>query len=243
MKKLLLASILIASSVTVNAQWFGSNNQIKGNGNVTTVERNTDDYDAIGVAGSFDVELVAGTEGKITITAEENLIPHIETEVKQGSLQIKTEKGYSLNPSRNNTILITVPFESIDAVSLAGSGDVITKSTIKAEDFKSSLAGSGDLTLDIEANNIKSHLAGSGDVVLRGSTTNFDCSLSGSGDISAKQLKAVNVEVGISGSGDVDVHCDGELKVRVSGSGDVEYYGNPTKEDSKVSGSGDVSRG
>lgn len=242
MKKLFLLCLAVASTATANAQWFG-NEKVKGNGNVTTVERSTDSYDAVGVAGFFDVELIAGKEGKITITAEENLIPHIETEVKNGSLQIKTEKGYDLSTSRNNSILIIVPFESIDAVSLAGSGDVTTKNTIKSKDFKASLAGSGDLTLDIESTSVESHLAGSGDVVLRGNTTDFECALSGSGDISAKQLKAKNVEVSISGSGDVDVHCDGELKVRVSGSGDVEYYGNPTKEDSKVSGSGDVSRG
>ncbi|MEH6705821.1 head GIN domain-containing protein [Galbibacter orientalis] len=242
MKKIILLCIAATSSMAVNAQWFGSEN-VKGNGNVITVERSTENYDAVGVAGFFDVELIAGTEGKITITAEENLIPHIETEVKNGELQIKTEKGYNLSTSRRNSILIIVPFESLDAVSLAGSGDVITKNTIKTNAFKANLAGSGDLTLDVESTSVESHLAGSGDVVLRGSTGDFECALSGSGDISAKQLKAKNVDVSISGSGDVDVHCNGELKVRVSGSGDVEYYGNPTKEDSKVSGSGDVSRG
>lgn len=242
MKKIILLCIAATSSMAVNAQWFGSEN-VKGNGNVTTVERSTESYDAVSVAGFFDVELITGTEGKITITAEENLIPHIETEVKNGELQIKTEKGYNLSTSRRNGILIIVPFENLDAVSLAGSGDVITKNTIKANAFKANLAGSGDLTLDVESISVESHLAGSGDVVLRGSTGDFECALSGSGDISAKQLKAKNVDVSISGSGDVDVHCDGKLKVRVSGSGDVEYYGNPIKEDSKVSGSGDVSRG
>ncbi|QLE02860.1 DUF2807 domain-containing protein [Galbibacter sp. BG1] len=242
MKKLILIGLAIASFSTANAQWWGGK-KVKGNGNEQTIERNVGNYDEVSVSGSFDVDLVSGTEGKLTVTAEENLLPHIVTEVKNGELIIKTEQGFELKPSFNKEILIVVPFESLNAVSLAGSGDVVTKSTIKTENFKADLAGSGDLNVSVESKTVKSRLAGSGDIELSGKTTDFECSLSGSGDIDAKGLKAVNVEASISGSGDIEVHCDGELKARVSGSGDIDYYGNPTKEDSKVSGSGDVSKG
>ena len=30
------------------------------------------------------------------------------------------------------------------------------------------------------------------------------------------------------------------LEARVTGSGDIEYYGNPIKKDTKVTGSGDI---
>ena len=33
------------------------------------------------------------------------------------------------------------------------------------------------------------------------------------------------------------------LEARVTGSGDIEYYGNPIKKDTKVTGSGDISKG
>ena len=33
------------------------------------------------------------------------------------------------------------------------------------------------------------------------------------------------------------------LEARVTGSGDIEYYGNPIKQDTKVTGSGDISKG
>lgn len=242
MKRLILISMALIATLTANAQWFG-NEKVKGNGNVQTLERNTSNYDKVDVAGFFDVELVAGNEGKITISAEENLIPHIITEVRGSKLVIKTEEGYDLRPSHNKEILITVPFESLDAVSLTGSGDIVTKNTIKTDLFEANLTGSGDLQVIVEANSVESDLTGSGDISLSGKTTDFECAISGSGDIHAKELKATNVDASISGSGDIDVYCDGFLKARVSGSGDVDYYGSPEKEDSKVSGSGDISRG
>ncbi|MCM5663110.1 head GIN domain-containing protein [Galbibacter mesophilus] len=242
MKKLITIGLAILSFSALNAQWWGGK-KVKGNGNKTTVERSVGNYSEVSVAGSFDVDLIGGKEGNISISAEENLIKHIITEVKNGELIIKTEEGYELKPSYNKGILVVVPFESLDAVSLSGSGDVVSKSTIKTNNFKTSLTGSGDVTLSVEATSVKSSLVGSGDIELSGKTTDYECSISGSGDIDSKGLKAVNVDASISGSGDIEVHCDGMLRARVSGSGDIDYYGNPTKEDSKVSGSGDISKG
>jgi hypothetical protein len=37
--------------------------------------------------------------------------------------------------------------------------------------------------------------------------------------------------------GDTTIYCSDSLYARVSGSGDIDYKGNPTKKDVKVSGS------
>tara|TARA_R110002012_G_scaffold206357_1_gene376103 strand:+ start:18506 stop:19279 length:774 start_codon:yes stop_codon:yes gene_type:complete len=236
--QLLLLAILLSSAVGC-AQW---GEKISGNGNVVTIERNTSDYDGIACAGPFDYILVAGTEGKLKIEGEENLLKYVITEVKNGQLIVKTENNINLRTSRGNTIKVTIPFKDINQVSLAGSGDLYTKDQINADEFKTDLAGSGDVTLNVIANKIESHLAGSGDITLNGKTTDLEVTISGSGDYSCYGLESQNTEVTISGSGDVQVVSNAFLKVRVSGSGDVTYKGNPTKEDTKVSGSGSVSK-
>lgn len=241
MKKLILLGCAILVCQLTNAQWFGQNN-IKGNGNVIQKKRSTASYDQIKMAGFFDVELVSGTEGSITITGEENLIPHIITEVDGNELIIKTENGYNLQTSKRTGILVQVPFESLDEVSLTGSGNIIGKDVIKSTAFKTKLTGSGDLQLSLDAESVESMLVGSGDIQLQGTTQKVLHQITGSGDIDAFDLKATDAEANISGSGDINLHCDGTLKVRISGSGDVNYVGNPSKEDSKIAGSGDVSR-
>ena len=210
---------------------------------MVTIERSTGDYDAIAVSGWFDVDLVDGNEGDISLKGEENLLEHIITEVKDGKLVIKVEKGMNLKPSSwKEGIHVTVPIESINAVSLSGSGDIVGKKTIQTGRFKTSMSGSGDITLDVDASSIDASMSGSGDINLSGSTTDFDVTISGSGDIKAYELVADNVDATVSGSADIKVTAKESLKARVSGSGDIHYKGNPGKVDTKTSGSGDITK-
>ncbi|MEM1257854.1 MAG: head GIN domain-containing protein [Bacteroidota bacterium] len=239
MKKTITLGLVLCSLIGT-AQWGGK--KIKGNGKVVTIERSVGDYESIASAGWFDVILVDGKEGTITLKGEENLLEYIETEVKNGKLTIKKEKGVNLKSSSwKGGIEVTIPIEEISSVSLAGSGDVISKTTIKTDDFRASLAGSGDVQLSVEVSSFDASLSGSGDMEFDGSATNFKVSVAGSGDVDAFGLTANFVEASVAGSADLNVTANQEIRARVSGSGDITYKGNPTKIDSKASGSGDIS--
>ncbi len=241
--KILRQSVLLLSALLfvslAQAQW--GNNKVKGNGNVTTITRSTSDYDAIKCAGWMDFILVKGEEGKITLEGESNLLEYIITKVENGALIVKVKKGVNLKTSWSKNIKITIPFEDIEKVSLAGSGDLVTKNTIDANDFKVNLAGSGDIDLDINASSIDASVSGSGDINLNGKTTNLSAKVTGSGDFHGFDLESNNTEVKVTGSGGAEVVSNESLKARVTGSGDVEYKGNPKKEDTKVTGSGSIS--
>lgn len=241
MKKITTLAIVMVLAVSCSAQW---GKRIKGNGDEVTVNRSTGDYDGIGVSGWFDVHLVDGKEGELTLSGESNLLEYIVTEVKNGKLVIKTEKGVNLKPSSwNNGIVITVPVESVDAIALSGSGDIVSKTTIKTDNLDTAMSGSGDITLDVDANTVRASMSGSGDITLSGNTQDFDATISGSGDIKAFDMNADNVDATVSGSADIKVTANKMLKARVSGSGDITYRGNPEKIDTKTSGSGDISKG
>ncbi|WP_347053717.1 head GIN domain-containing protein [Flavobacterium olei] len=240
MKKFILPIIYgtLLISLTANAQ-----KKINGNGNVVTETRTTSEYDAIKISGFFDIDLVAGKEGKISITGEQNILSAIIVEVEDDVLKIYTKKGTNLHPSMGKKVEITVPFEKISELSLSGSGDIIAKSPIKSDKFSAKLSGSGDFDLDVVSNSFDLSLNGSGDIKLKGSSDNLVIKLSGSGDIEAANLKSKNATINVSGSGDVNINCSESLMARVSGSGDIKYTGNPEKRDVKVSGSGSIAKG
>lgn len=240
MKKLIQLAVYSVFLVvfTTNAQ----SNKISGNGKTVTENRKTGDYDAIKIGGSFDVNLVAGKEGNITIKGEENLVSAIKVEVEENTLKIYVEKGTQIRKSIGHKIEITIPFEKINAVSLAGSGDITTKDKIKNDKFAVKLAGSGNFKLDIDSNDVEVSVSGSGNVKLKGNTTNLITKLAGSGDINTTELKSKNVDANVSGSGNSRVSCAEKLTARVSGSGNIKYDGNPEKRDVKVSGSGNISK-
>jgi hypothetical protein len=241
MKKLITLTLALGIISSASAQW---GKRIKGNGNVVTIERSVGDYDEVAMAGWFDVELVSGNEGELTLKGESNLLEYIKTEVKNGKLVIKVAKGVNLRPSNwKSGIYVTVPVESINAVSLSGSGDLVGKTTIRTNNFSAAMSGSGDVSLVVEADEVDASLSGSGDINLSGSTTDFTVSVSGSGDIKAYDLEADFVRATVSGSADIRVTANQSIDARVSGSGDIHYRGNPKKIKSKASGSGDITKG
>lgn len=241
-KSILVAFTLFLGITSANAQWWSSNKNIKGNGDMVTKNRKVSDYDEVSLVGSMDVVLVRGTEGNLQIEAESNLQEYITTEVKGSTLRISIEEGTSISPSRNNSIKITVPFEDIEGASVTGSGDIWNEDKITAKDFSISVTGSGDIKLEIDADEIKGKVTGSGDILLMGQANELDCGVTGSGDFDAFKLKAKLVHAQVSGSGDVMVWAENELNARVAGSGDIEYKGSPSKENFKTSGSGDISK-
>lgn len=229
---------LLIFSTTLNAQVFSKH--IKGNGRITTENRSLSDYDKIGVAGSFDVILLKGKEGAISIKADENLMEYIETEVKNGHLKIQPKKGYQLRSTK--TIVITVPFEMVEAISMAGSGNVRSKDVLDATDLNLNLVGSGELDLSVSTKNLTSKIAGSGNIKLSGNVDEFNCEVAGSGNMDGSNLKASASHINIAGSGNVKVHAVSEIHAKIVGSGDVIYTGNPTIEKVKSIGSGSIKR-
>ena len=203
-----------------------------------TVNRTTSDYDGISVGGSFDVILIKGKEGNITIEGEENIIPFIETEIKGNTLKIQFEKNTNIRTTKRLTV--TVTYNDIDKVSLGGSGNVTNEGTIKSNDFTVALGGSGNITLTIDADEISSKIGGSGNIKLTGKTNDLSCSIAGSGSIKAYELNTDTVHATIAGSGNVRTTVKTKIKAKVVGSGSVYYKGKPKYVDSKSVGSGDV---
>jgi hypothetical protein len=241
------SSILLLTSLFFlpfysHSQW-NSREKIKGNGHIISKNINTVSYDKVLVNGFFDVEIQSGEEGKIVIKGEENIIELITFSVENNTLNIATEKGKYIVPSSGKKIQITVPFESLNEVSLSGSGNINSKNKITTDNFICDLSGSGNIELTVDAKNIKASVSGSGDLMLSGDSTNIQCKVTGSGDLNAAKLKSKNAEANVTGSGDCKVYCTDNLEAHVTGSGDITYFGDPNKKDTKVTGSGDISKG
>lgn len=240
MKKVL--HLIVFGAFLVGFMANAQSGKINGNGKVVTETRTTSEYDGIKVSGFYDVDLVAGKEGKIIIKGEENIIAAIVVEVEDNTLKIHNKSNTNLRPSMGKKVQLTIPFDKISELALAGSGDIQTKNAIKSDKFLAKLSGSGNFNLAVDSNSLELNLSGSGNVRLKGTADNFTTKLSGSGDIDAADLKSKNVDVNVSGSGNSRVNCNESLTARVSGSGDIKYSGNPEKRDVKVSGSGNISK-
>jgi Putative auto-transporter adhesin, head GIN domain len=203
-------------------------------------------YDEINVVGSMDVDLVAGKEGEVTVTAPSNIVEYIKVESQNNALQIYSDQwknfGFIVQFGNNNRTLVTVPYESLNRIKLTGSGKVTSKNPITTDSLIVNSLGSGNIDLDVAAGNLESNTSGSGDITLQGKANNFVADVFGSGSIKAAGLESQNAKASISGSGDINLFAAQSFKAGTFGSGSIYYKGDPKINDVQVTGSGQVKK-
>ena len=212
MKKTLVSVFVLALLSPVFA---GS--EVIGSGVVVTQTRQLPEFDEIEFGIPGDVHVTIGKPTPLQIEGEDNILPLIKTEVRDGRLVISADASFKTK--HNTDFRVTVA--NLKAAEIRGSGEMHV----------------GELNNESLGLVIK----GSGEVHLDGKTERLAVRIDGSGDMLGSSLKAREASVTIKGSGDVRVSVTDSLDVVIHGSGDVVYSGNP-KLSKTIHGSGDVKR-
>lgn len=189
--------------------------RVQGSGVAASEDRTAENFDNVTVEGSADVNIAVGPETQVTVHADDNVLPLIETKVKGDTLVISSTGLYSTKLGVK--VIISVP--QLNGIAIKGAGDVDVKG--------------------VDSENFAATVAGSGDVKVAGKTQKLNVSVRGSGDLKLQDLEATRADVSIAGSGDVTVNVVEELSVSIAGSGDVKYKGTP-KVSKSIAGSGSV---
>jgi hypothetical protein len=229
-----LAALLGLASCQIN---FG--NSVKGNGQRTTQSRQVGNFTKLGVAGNFDVVVKPGAGFSLSITADDNLLPLIETTVSDGELLVAVHNDKNIRSNSAITIVIGMP--QVQAISSRGSGKIVAEGTVSGINLLAlAIAGSGTIELAADCPTVEAEVTGSGTLTLRGKCRLVKANIAGSGEIKSDQLKAETANVNIIGSGDATVYASMAIEANVVGSGDVRYFGNPTEVRNNTTGSGSI---
>ena len=208
-----------------------------GSGTPATESRDVGDVTEVALVGVGDLVVVPGERTKLVVTADDNLLPLLETKSEGGKLTLGVKSGHNVNPK--TPITFTLVVDRLERLSITGSGNAAGEG-LTGEKLELKVSGSGNVSMTgLDYKEVSATISGSGEMTLGGTAERLTSTISGSGDVNAKELKAATGDVTVSGSGDVTLWATGELKARVSGSGDVRYKGSP-RVDQKVSGSGTV---
>ena len=190
----------------------------KGSGRMVAEVRDLRDFTSIDVSSVFEVEVTAQSDFHVEVEADDNLLQHIRTEVRNGELRIELDKGVkSSNPLR---VRISVP--TIGRVEASGASKVRVNE-VKSPQF------------EVDTN-------GSSRIELSGETGELIIDVSGASNVNAADLKAVNALVDASGASRVSVNVTGELRSEASGASSISYSGTPASVQKKTSGASSVTR-
>ncbi|MDH3731105.1 MAG: DUF2807 domain-containing protein [Acidimicrobiia bacterium] len=218
-KAWLLAVGLLVLSAGCSDVTIGDGKRTEGSGTIVTESREVSGFDAVRIFGSGDITIdVTGSES-LSLTADDNLMELLTTEVSGSTLDLSVERGNSISPSQEIEYDMTAA--DLTGLSIFGSADI-------------KVTGADASDFDIE-------ISGAADIQLVGVAESLSIVISGAGDIDASALVTKTGSVRISGAGDIVMNATDELDITISGSGNVEYIGNPTVNQT-ISGTGSVSQ-
>jgi hypothetical protein len=214
MKRIAISLTVALSLVLALSACLGG---VHGSGVRKTEKRDLPDFTSIETSGAFDVRVGCQQPASVAIETDDNLLPLVQTEVRDGVLRISTTKGYS--SSGGIVVRITTP--DLISVKSTGAG-------------KFNIAG-------VKNDSFEMRSTGAATMVASGQSKSVKISSTGAGEIDAHDLRASTADVSVTGAASVDVYASDQLDVTVSGAGRVTYGGNP-KVNKRVSGAGQVTK-
>jgi hypothetical protein len=189
----------------------------QGSGHLATNQRAVGEFHTLQVRGSAQVDVTVGTSASLELTWDDNLLPLVSTEVRDGVLFLEPEGG---SFSSDHPLVAKLTTSKLGEFTLKGSG-------------KARISGLQETSFRID-------IDGSAQVVATGAAQAVTVSVSGSGDLDLRQVAAERASVDIKGSGKARVHASESLEGRISGSGEIRYSGSAKLVHASVAGSGQI---
>ncbi len=210
-----------------------------GSGKVVTETRKASNFDSIEVSYPAQVFISQGESESVKIEGEDNVLPGLKSEVRDGTLRIyyQVQKDKHVNPTK--TVKITIVVKELKDVNFESAGE-LTLDGIEADDLNVSVSGAGNLKLnEITAHNLTVDLSGAGSMTASGKSDDLHIVISGFGSYDGKSMRSKTAEVDLSGAGSATLWVDEELDAQISGAGSVNYYGTASVS-KDISGIGGV---
>ena len=213
----LLSAVLTACGIGGGPGNLGPLTRVSGSGNVVSETRNVSGFDGVTITGAGNVLIDQNGTESLTITADDNLLPYITTEVRGGKLVIGFKPGVLFDKVKELTFKVGA--KNLNSVQVDGAANVQGQ--------------------NIATENLSVNLNGAGAITLSGTATEQNVVLDGVGAYNGAELISRRAQVTDNGAGAAVVRVSDQLEAIVNGLGSIEYIGNP-QVTQKVSGLGTV---
>jgi len=231
----IILAFVLATSLSSCIGDFGFG-QIQGNGNVQKEVRPVGDFSQVSGAAGMDVYLTEGTENRVEVEADENLLEIIETQVINGRLRIRAEK----NIGRAKAKKVHVTYVALDRIEASSGADVIGNSVIRSEVLNLDASSGADLELEVFSKEVFAETSSGSDMKLSGKAESLSAKASSGSDLNAKELLVANCNADASSGADITINVKDRLDAEASSGGDIHYYGDPAAVSNRGSSTGGV---
>lgn len=232
---------------------------VQGSGNVITETRDVSGFERVEVCCGMQLVLTQGNQEQLTLEADDNVVPEIETIVRGETLTVRFRpdfRAFGIQTSRAIMVYLTMP--TIRGVVISGGGSLETEriasdqviltfsggsrgrvGTLETETAEFSASGGSQLTIDhITTERLDVEASGGGGVTIEaGSAAELDATVSGGSYYRAAEVESETARLELSGGADARIWVTEALDIQASGGSELEYSGNPTIDQELSGGS------
>jgi len=237
MKSIKIILTLVAVTMLSSCNLDMHLGHVHGNGNVVTEERTvTENFNKVKGSTGLDIFLTQGSENKIVVEADENLLDIIETNISNGKLTIRADK----NIGRSKSKKVYVTYKKLISVEATSGADVIGNSILKSESLTLKSSSGADLEVEVLSRELFVETSSGADIELSGKASSLNARASSGSDLNARKLTVNNCNARASSGADITITVKEKLDAKASSGGDINYYGDPEAVTKKNSSSGSV---
>jgi hypothetical protein len=155
-----------------------------------------EDFQSVNVNARYTVYIKQSNETKIEVKALKEVMDISSFKIENGVLNInikRDNKDKSIWEEIDDIKIapkldIYISMKNVKALSVNGSGKIITQNSISSEDLSLTVAGSGSIEADVKGNVLNINHAGSGLMKLKGYANDVTLNMSGYGKIESYGL-------------------------------------------------------
>lgn len=223
-------------------QLGGENNQISGSGVMKTQTRNVDPFTALKVQEAIHVYITQGESDVLTVTAEDNILPYVETRVSGQTLIVGiTGNNISLSPKKEIRVDLVVP-ANIYKIAVSSAGQIIGDHSVDIGKLEIDASSAGHVSVEVNGEGVRVSASSSAQVKLRGQVEQLSVSASSAAIVSAKELQVENASADASSGARIDLIANGTLGYSISSGAVLNYSGEARVTNASVSSGGRVMR-
>jgi hypothetical protein len=186
------------------------------------------------------VAVTQGAKPGLKISGDDNLVPLVESVVRDGVLILRIKKAES-NISPKLPLLAEVAISELDRVEASGAATVKVSGGLKVDQFTTEASGAARVSVaGLETAKAVVSASGASHVVLAGTAQSLEVDASGASQVKAEELNSDAAEVSISGASGVAVRASKSVGGDVSGASSLELHGKPAKKTVSTSGASQV---
>jgi hypothetical protein len=228
--------VLIISLILVSGCIFPvRSTKIIGSGEAESESRRLSGFSKVDLSGIGTLIIEQGTSESLEITADENILEYLTSDVSGSTLNLGVRDFVSIDPKTD--IIYHLSVKDLEKIETSGLG-IVEIDSMDTTDLEIEISGSGNFTIkEFIAESLDIEVSGMGNINLAGSVEKQRIRLSGTGKYIAGNLKSSYTKIDISGSGEAEVWVIDELEADLSGVGSLRYYGSPVVS-TEISGIG-----